>query len=360
MLNKMQREIGLFIILAVGVGLPAGACTGITVTAKDGTIIRARTLEFGTSFHSNLIVVPRGYHFVGANGEAEGLSWAGKFAFVATNALDMVMAADGVNEMGLSGGIFYFPGYASFTKLGPNQKARAPWDVISYALSTAATVDEAVKVVVAAGVGSIELKQWGFVPPVHYVFTDATGKSLVLEFTAAGPKVYANPLGVITNSPAYDWQMTNLRNYVGLSELNPSAEKLGQVTVNTFGQGEGMRGLPGDFTPPSRFVRAVAFSYSALSPATSLDGVLTAFHLLNNFDIPKGSVRDEQDGNQVSEYTEWTSAADVTNRRYYVRTFQDSNIRMVDLMRCNLNAKDVAVIKLDQTENIADLTPAIQ
>jgi choloylglycine hydrolase len=67
---------------------------------------------------------------------------------------------------------------------------------------------------------------------------------------------------VITNSPAFDWQMTNLHNYVNFSMTNVPPVKLGSVTLEPFGQGSGMLGIPGDFTPPSRFVRAVAFSHS--------------------------------------------------------------------------------------------------
>ena len=50
--------------------------------------------------------------------------------------------------------------------------------------------------------------------------------------------------------------------------------------------------MPGDFTPPSRFVRAVAFSQSVLQPKTGDEAVLSAFHILNNFDIPRGSARE--------------------------------------------------------------------
>jgi len=42
-----------------------------------------------------------------------------------------------------------------------------------------------------------------------------------------------------------------------------------------------MLGLPGDFTPPSRFVRAVAFSTSVLPSKTGEEAVLQAFHILN-------------------------------------------------------------------------------
>jgi choloylglycine hydrolase len=352
---KKFSLLGIFLLIVSFSGL---ACTGIMLKASDGTIVRARTMEFGSTLESDIIIAPRGYHFAAAEGASEGLQWTSKYAFVATNPLGMPAAVDGVNEKGLSGGIFYFPGYASFSPPSAEKKTLGSWDVVTYALSLAATAEEAADIVIKAGVSSFKVPQWGIVPPTHYFFADASGKAVVLEITANGPKVFPSPLGVITNAPTYDWHMTNLATYVGISDMLPAPEKVGSVVVSAFGQGAGMRGLPGDFTPPSRFVRAVVFSSTALPSPTAQDAVLTAFHLLNNFDIPKGAVRSVDKGKQTSEYTEWTSASDVTHRRFYVRTFQDSNIRMVDLMRSNLDAKDIVTIKLNQQEKITDFTPS--
>jgi choloylglycine hydrolase len=356
-MKLMSKTLSLICIFLLVASLTSFACTGIMLKAGDGTVLRARTMEFGSALESDIIIAPRGYHFAAAEGTPEGLQWTSKYAFVATNPIGLPSAVDGVNEKGVSGGVFYFPGYASFPPPSDTKKTLGAWDVVTYALSFATTADEAADVVLKAGVSSFKVPQWGITPPTHYFFADASGKAVVLEFTSSGPKVYPSALGVITNAPTYDWHMTNLANYVGLTDMMPAAEKVGTMAVTAFGQGAGMRGLPGDFTPPSRFVRAVAFSITALPSPTAQDAVLTAFHLLNNFDIPKGSVRSVDNGKQVSEYTEWTSAADMTHRRFYVRTFQDSNIRMVDLMRSNLDAKEIVTIKLNQQEKITDLTP---
>jgi choloylglycine hydrolase len=45
--------------------------------------------------------------------------------------------------------------------------------------------------------------------------------------------------------------------------------------------------MPGDFTPPSRFVRAAIYSQSAAPNDTAEDAVLSLFHILNQFDIPR-------------------------------------------------------------------------
>jgi choloylglycine hydrolase len=205
-------------------------------------------------------------------------------------------------------------------------------------------------------VGEAIQKDMGFVPPCHYIFNDATGRCVVLEYVGGEPKVHENPLGVMTNSPTFDWHLTNLRNYVNLTVTNVPPIDVAGIKVPGFGQGSGMLGLPGDFTPPSRFIRAVAFSQSALPAATAKDGVLQAFHILNQFDIPKGSARGVENGRQVADYTLWTGASDLANLRYYFRTFDNSRIKMVDLKTLNLDAKEIKTISMAGKEVIEDVT----
>src|SRR5690606_6140997 len=122
------------------------------------------------------------------------------------------------------------------------------------------------------------------------------GAAIVIEPVEGQLAVYDNPLGVITHSPSFAWHMTNLRNYIALSPRNvPPIEVDGEMLAQ-LGQGSGMLGLPGDFTPPSRFVRAAVFSASAVPAQTAAEGVPQVFHILNNFDIPIGVARAEENG----------------------------------------------------------------
>ena len=101
-------------IIALASTSTAPACTGITIKPKDGSIIFARTLEFGMDLQSNIIIVPRGKEFVGtAPGDKPGLRWKSKYGAAGTNAFDLPMTLDGLTEKGLSVGLFYFPGFAT-------------------------------------------------------------------------------------------------------------------------------------------------------------------------------------------------------------------------------------------------------
>jgi choloylglycine hydrolase len=201
---------------------------------------------------------------------------------------------------------------------------------------------------------------WGFAPEAHYIVHDASGKSIVIEYVGGKLNVYDNPLGVITNSPPFDWHMTNLRNYVNFSMTNVPPVQLGSVKLEPFGRGSGTLGLPGDFTPPSRFVRAVAFSQSVLPSKNGDDAVLEAFHILNQFDIPNGAAREHQKdehGNIFADYTLWTAASDLKAKRYYFRTYENSQIRMLDLMKMNHDARDMVTISMKGGEVIKPVIP---
>ncbi|HWE36251.1 MAG TPA: choloylglycine hydrolase family protein [Isosphaeraceae bacterium] len=337
------------------------ACTGITIRPKDGSVIFARTLEFAVDIKSNIIVVPRGKGFVGtAPGDRPGLRWKTRYGIVGANAFDMPVTVDGLNEKGLHVGLFYFPGFAKYQEVRAEdvRNALAPWELGVFLLGTCSDVNEAVAAAKDVRVGEVVQKDMGFVPPVHYVLTDSGGQSVVLEYVDGELKVHQNPLGVMSNSPTFDWHMTNLSNYVNTTVSNVPKIDVGGREVKGLGQGSGMLGIPGDFTPPSRFVRAVAFSKSALPVETAQEGVLQAFHVLNQFDIPKGAARGLEHGKEVADYTLWTSAADLKNLRYYFRTYDNSRIRMIDLKAVGLDSKQIRTISIQGKEQIEDVTSA--
>ena len=272
---------------------PAAACTGIRILPKDGSVIYARSMEFAGDIHSDVVVVPRGLEYVGSTpGDKPGLHWRSKYAAVGANAFELPIIIDGLTTRGLPWARSICPAMRSTKPLAPrNQPGGNGLGTSQFLLGTCASVAKAMAAVQEVRVVEVVEKHMGLTPPVHFVLHDAAGHCTVLEYVNGTLKVHANPLGVITNSPTFDWHLTNLRNYVNLTVNNVPPIDLGGMKFSGFGQGTGMLGLPGDFTPPSRFVRAVAFSHSALPVDTAYEGVLQAFHILNQFDIPKGSAR---------------------------------------------------------------------
>ncbi len=309
--------------------------------ANDGSVVVARTLEFGLDIQSKIGVFPAGTPVAGSlpNGE-NGIAFKTKYGIVGANAFGLSTVVDGLNDQGLYVGEFFFPGTAGYANVTPENAARAMagYQYSMWLLGNFATTAEVKasydRVVLAATV----VPQMGMAPPVHFRVIDKTGAAVVIEPIGGRLVIYDDPFGVLTNSPAFDWHMTNLNNYIGLSPVNRAPVTVQGATVSGFGQGSGFYGLPGDFTPPSRFVRAVAFQAAASKPATAGDAVQQVFHILNNFDIPVGAVRDVVDGKAIDEWTLWTSAEDLTNDVFYFRTFGDQSLRSVDVRKALASA----------------------
>ena len=83
---------------------------------------------------------------------------------------------------------------------------------------------------------------------------------------------------------------------------------------------------------------------------------------MNGFDIPPGSIGvsaaagGEGGGVDGYETTEWTAASDMKNLRYYIRTYDNQDLSMVDLKKAELNAKKIMFIPLDKPQTARDLT----
>ena len=105
-----------------------------------------------------------------------------------------------------------------------------------------------------------------------------------------------------------------------------------------LGHGSGMLGLPGDFTSPSRFVRATFYQTTAPVLETGFDTVVQAFHILNAFDIPIGTQHARKDIPEgLPSATQFTAVTDQSSMKLYYRTAWNSNIRCIDLLHINFH-----------------------
>jgi len=320
---------------------PARACTSLTIKSADGGVMYGRTMEFGFELDSEAVVIPRNYAFKGTGPDGKpGKTWTSKYAATGMNAFKLPVLVDGVNEKGLAGGILYFPGYADYTTAADADAGEsvAPWEFLTWVLTSFASVDEVKAAIDQVEVIGLKMPQLGAVPPFHYTVHDASGKSIVIEPIGGKLKVYDNPYGVMTNSPTFDWHLTNLSNYVKLTPENVAPLKVGGQEITSFGEGSGWLGIPGDPTPPSRFIRALAFSMTSDPEPAGEKSVRLVEHIMNNFDIPKGTIRNDE---KMADYTQWTTVADLKNRSYYVKTYENQTLQGIDLMAFDLDAKEV-------------------
>ena len=325
------------------------ACTGITLRAADGSVVLARTIEWGDSeLPSRYVIVPRGMDFVSYTPTGKnGMKFEAKYGFAGISIVQDEFVVEGLNEAGLSAGLFYFPGYGKYPeyKRENNSKTIADLQLVSWMLSRFSTVDE-----VAAAVRKINVVAIEGSSTVHWRIGDASGRQIVLEIIDGVPQIYENTVGVLTNAPGFMWHVTNLNNYVNLYPGGAKTFSVGGTLVHPFGAGSGMLGIPGDVTPPSRFVRAFFYRMSAPEQKTGRECVMQSFHILNNFDIPVGVEHAAGQAPDIPSATQWTSSTDLTNLKLYYKTMHNGTIRCIDLKSIDFSSINFVSEPLDEVK----------
>lgn len=243
---------------------------------------------------------------------------------------ELPMLYEGVNQMGLMGGQLNYRGFARYPETaGPGPMPLPPGGVVWHLLAQCATVAEAAEML-EREVTVIAAPVLGTVPTVHWAFTDGAGESMVVEPDEAGLRIYRHALGVLTNSPGYPWQRTNLLNYAGVRDLDREDGGLAEGLEPCF-SGTGGQGLPGDWSAPSRFVRLAFLRRYARPGRTEEEGVVRLLRLLQSVAFPLGAVRLAEE--PPWEYTIYTAAACARSRRFYWTTYENHQIQYVDLPR---------------------------
>lgn len=308
------------------------ACTGITLKSGDNSIIVARTIEWGGSdLNSMYAVIPQGHEQQSFTPDGKnGMKFTSKYGYVGLSVEQPEFITEGLNEKGLSAGLFYFPKYGKYENYDISKQSTSISDLqlVAWILGECATVEEVVDAVKTVHIINIDPRS----STAHWRFADKSGRQIVLEIVDETPFIYENKLGVLTNSPGFEWQLTNLNNYVNLFPGTAQDQFFGDTKLSSFGAGSGFLGIPGDVTPPSRFVRAAFYQSTAPIKATAKETVLQCFQILNNFDIPIGiEFPKGQIPSEIPSATQWTSTTDLSNLAIYYRTMYDSAIRCIDL-----------------------------
>lgn len=301
-------------------------CTSLTYGAADGSFFLARTMDFGFELEGRPVVIPRNYSWQLSTGGHHTT----RYGFVGTGRnLDGYFLADGMNEHGLAIAELYHPNEASYSADTVDGSVNlAPHEFVMWLLGELKTVTELRKRAVEVTIVSQEIELLGTVPPLHFLIMDKTGETVVVEVNAGSLTIKENPVGVMTNSPSFEWHLTNLNNYLGLKPTNVKNQTIGELTLRPFGQGSGTYGLPGGFTSPERFVRTAYLKHLIRPAKDSQEAVNNILKILNGVTIPKG-VNIKDDG--ADDYTQYRALLDTKNGIYYFCPYEGNEIYAVTL-----------------------------
>ena len=331
--------------------LPKVACTGISTTSQDGCYIQARTIEGSDmDLPGQIVIIPRGQLLQSFTPtDANGMKFTAKYGVVGLAVVRQEFIVEGINERGLSCGLFFFPEYGSYENFTEANRPRTIGDLQfnQWMLTQFSTVKEVIN---ALKSGNIHIVGLDDKATVHWRVGDATGRQVVIEIIQGKLHIHENTVGVITNAPDFQWHLTNLNNYVNLFPGSAAPHNLRAQRLQPMGGNSGFLGIPGDATSPSRFVRAAFYCATAPKCTNAITAVKQCFHILNNFDIPIGIEHPLGKAPNIPSATHWTSVINLTSKIVYFKTAYNNTIRYIDLNKIDFATVPYYATPMDKTK----------
>ena len=313
-------------------------CTGVRFSDKAGNMYFGRNLDWSEGYGQKVVIAPRGYKYQSVFlGEMGGSAVIG-MAIVAEN---VPLYFDCANEHGLAVAGLNFPGYASYAPAAVDGKTNvAAYEFPLWVALNFRSVDEVEKALRDAVIVAKPINDQYPVSELHWIIGDAK-RSIVVEYTENGMEIFENDVDVLTNQPGYGWHKENLRNYLNLFPQMPKAVKWEKAKMTAFGSGSLMRGLPGDYYSPSRFVRVAYLNTHYPVQSDEATNVSRLFHTLTGVAMIDGAAAMADGDFEKTVYTGGYSSATQT---YYYNTYEDPAIQSVAMRDYDLDSGEVVTV----------------
>lgn len=312
-------------------------CTGVRFSDNKGNMYFGRNLDWSEGYGQKVVITPRGYSYDFAflntmqpkNGAIIGM------AIVVEN---KPLYFDCANEAGLGVAGLNFPGYAKYEEKAVVGKTNvAAYEFPLWVVMNFATVDEAEKALKDTAIVGQPINDKFPVSELHFIIGDKE-RSIVVEYTENGMEIYHNDVDILTNQPGYGWHKENLRNYLNLFPQMPKEVKWNKAKMTAFGSGSLMRGIPGDYYSPSRFIRVAYLNTHYPVKSTEEENVSRLFHTLTGVAMVDGAA---EMANGKCEITVYTGGYSSLSKTYYYNTYEDPTIVAVKMEDHNLDASEL-------------------
>lgn len=308
------RTLGASAALFAMLGAQAAqACSSFVFDTPKGNQIVGRTMELGFEAGERFIIAPRGYDLLGVTGP---------IGYVGMRHADTEWISSGMNEHGLN---IESLALAASQFAPEGESAYNYLNIGAYILANAKSVDEAVELLKNTKVSTTKIAVANYVEVgMHFAIADKNRRIVVEWQNGSGyPEIFENYVGAMTNDPPYQDQLGNVKAMLDMQgdTLDTGQAKASEQTFTGF-----------DKSPRGRFEQAAALNYvldkSVLE--TDLDAVNAAWTMVNVFDIPRGTLywRWLDPAPQMAGYS---IVADTGNADYYFRTYDNMQIRKIDV-----------------------------
>lgn len=282
-------------------------CTGIKIDYKDGCVI-GRTMDFEVPLNYNASYLPRNYKFCD---DLEGNAMYTKYKTLGMCFEDRVPLKDGVNEHGLVGITNAFSGFNLYpNEVKPGKKNISSLNYLTYALSNYKTVEDVIKDLPNLHMSSRDSSgEKVLMPDFHYMFTDSTKKTIVVEPKNRKLIYHENPYDVMTNSPHFESHVKRLNKFFNLDNLEDFNSS---------------KNLPGGYDPCSRFIKAYFLTKMNEKANTSNEALSNFYNIASAMVMPKGFVINKK-YNEIT-YTRYICAYDTNNKILNVKTHRNPTV----------------------------------
>jgi len=305
-----------------------------------------RNLDLEYSYHEQVAVTPRNYPLPFRHlGTIEKHPAIIGMAFVVEG---FPLYYDAMNEKGLGMAGLNFPYNCDFREPADGKDNVASFELILWVLSKCSTVDEARKLLSRANITNDQFSEKLPPNPLHWMVSDGE-KSIVVEQTKSGLRIYDDPVGVMTNNPTFGMQMNRLADYRNLTADQGSCTFAPGLDLSAYSRGMGGMGLPGDLSSASRFVKVAFTKMNSVSDDSESASISQFFHILGSVEQQRGACRL---GKDTYELTIYSSCCNLDKGIYYYTTYENSQISAVDMHREDLDGDTVTAYDLVKGQQI--------
>jgi penicillin V acylase-like amidase (Ntn superfamily) len=298
----------------------AFSCTRILKASPGQNTLVGRNMDWSDDLQTNLWVYPQGLAHDG-NAPVNHLHWTAKYGSIVATAYDTAITTDGMNEKGLAAHLLSLAG-SDYGKRDENLPAISLFLWAQYYLDNFQTVDEAVRFTERTAfqiLPAFDTHTHQYIK-LHLALEDATGDSAIIEYTNGKPTIYhSRDYTVLTNSPTYDKQLINAKQYQGLGGDKP---------------------LPGTIDPADRFVRAAYYTARLPQAKSTHEALAGVISVIQNAGQPYGT----------TSPSVWRVVADLSQRVYYFSSLMRFNTIWARLDKFKL-LPGSPVMKLDLGDN---------
>lgn len=318
-------------------------CTAITFSTNDHYF--GRNLDYEHGYQEVVTITPRNFNlpFHCLRPMPHHYAMIG----MATISNDFPLYYDATNEFGLSMAGLNFPHSAQYFPEDSNKTNITPFELIPWILGSCKTVEEAKGKLNHANLVDIPFSEEYPLSPLHWFLADKDSV-ITIEQDEEGLHLYDNPIGVLTNEPPFPYHMTNLQNYLHVTNEEAINRFAPDLPLKAYSRGMGGIGIPGDLSSSSRFIKAAFTKINSVSKDSESASISQVFHIL-------GSVTQQQGCVKIGNFYEKTIYSSCCNTRkgiYYYTTYENSQITGIRLHGVDLDSDHLFKVPLVKEQQI--------